>query len=249
MHRTVYESRGRADFGRPLLHEWQNSGYKPEPKWVGANSSGSDSGGGRQAPSYYIYDETFTLECTAGAEIEGTMWANNAAGAFLNGHPIGYQNYKQDDSYRGNAGDFVQGYESPTNGWPFGEEWGERGKPYTTSYGPPAKYEVPQSDFLAGVNTLQFVVQDGGPEESSSAAGLEFAAKIKSHPCVPWLSNGKPLPEGKKAQTYSWGTLTFSSAGVEEVSRTGRSPARSRMLAMSGTKAGTATMTPCCSTL
>ncbi len=192
-------------------------GYKPEPKWVGANSAGSDAEGGRKAPSYYIYDETFTLSCTAGAEIEGTMWANNAAGAFLNGHPIGYQNDKQNDSYRGNAGDFVEGYESPKNGWPFGEEWGSaaRGEGWT-SYGP-NPYKVPSSDFLAGTNTIQFVVEDGGPAESSSAAGVDWAATIKSHSCVPWLSNGKVIPEGQKAQTYSWGTLTFSSPGIEEL--------------------------------
>ena len=70
---------------------------------------------------------------------------------------------------------------------------------------------------MAGTNTLQFVVEDGGPEASSSAAGVDWAAKIKSHPCVPWLSNGKVIPEGKKAQTYSWGTLTFSSPGIEEL--------------------------------
>lgn len=192
-------------------------GYKPEPKWVGANSSGSDLGGGRKAPSYYIYDETFTLSCTAGAEIEGTMWANNAAGAFLNGHPIGYQNDKQNDEYRGNAGDFVEGYESPKNGWPFGEEWGSmsRGEDWT-KYGP-NPYKVPPEDFLTGTNTLQFVVEDGGPEESTSAAGVDWAARIKSHPCIPWLSNGKAIPEHQKAQTYSWGTLTFSSPGIEEL--------------------------------
>ena len=101
-------------------------GYKPEAKWVGANSSGSDAGGGRKAPSYYIYDETFTLSCTAGAEIEGSMWANNAAGAFLNGHPIGYQNLQAERPATAATPEFVEGYESPANGWPFGEEWGKQ---------------------------------------------------------------------------------------------------------------------------
>ncbi len=191
------------------------------PTWVGINSEGGDT----EAPGYYIYDTTFSIKCTAGAEIVGKMVDNNAAGAFLNGHPIGYQDLKQgsnpNDEFAGNAQDFSPNafgpyYAEVAGGWPFGENWGNT-KP-TSGYGP-HNFQVPSSDFNVGSNTLQFLVEDGGPVSSSTATGLEFIATVTSKSCVgaPWYSNGKILPEGQNAQTYSWGKVTFSSPAIEEL--------------------------------
>ena len=86
-------------------------GSIPGAQWVGIAANGSDLA--NAAPKYYIYDSTFELceNQVAGAKIEGLMFADNQAGAFLNGEPIGHQPTP-------GAGANFNG--PPAAGWPFG---------------------------------------------------------------------------------------------------------------------------------
>jgi hypothetical protein len=79
--------------------------------WVSIAASGSD--GANPPPRYYIYDATFELcaNQVQGTSLSGTMFADNEAGAFLNGQPIGNQPlHGSTDNFNG----------PPSGGWPFG---------------------------------------------------------------------------------------------------------------------------------
>jgi hypothetical protein len=87
------------------------SGSIPGASWVSIVASGSD--GSNPPPKYYIYDATFELcaNQTEGTSLSGTMFADNEAGAFLNGQPIGNQ------PLHGSIENFDG---PPSGGWPFG---------------------------------------------------------------------------------------------------------------------------------
>lgn len=105
-------------------------GAIPGASWVSINNTGEDAS--NPPPKYYIYNATFTLCHNQVPEttVSGTMFADNVAGAFLNGKPIGNQ------PFPGTGANFNG---PPAGGWPFG----------------PAS-----SPLKAGPNTLQFVVLD-----------------------------------------------------------------------------------------
>lgn len=90
-------------------------GEIPEAEWVGLNAKGTVGTNG--APKYYIYNATFELceSALAGAKLEGVMFADNQAGAFLNGNPIGNQ------PTPAIAANFNG---PPATGWPFGTNAG-----------------------------------------------------------------------------------------------------------------------------
>jgi hypothetical protein len=159
--------------------------------WVSINKEGSDSS--NPAPKYYIYDATF-IPCAnqvASAQVTVNLFAGNTAGAFLNGVPIGHQEFgpsadsKNFDSPPGPAG-----------GWPF-----------TSAVGPPAGFKV-------GKNKLQFVVLDESGEESApNNTGLDFRAAVASVACVPhWYSNGKLIKEGEAVPIAITGTLRLQTS-------------------------------------
>lgn len=131
--------------GGPGKAAWPYSGkLAPSAEWVSYNAEGWDfsnvspANTGIATPSYYIYDETFRLCKTeaevAKAKLSGTMFADNRAGAFLNGYPIGSQT----------KNNVIENFDGPpAGGFPF-------------AAGP--------ADFKSfGANTLQFVVMDQSP--------------------------------------------------------------------------------------
>jgi hypothetical protein len=87
------------------------SGAIPGASWVSIVANGSDAS--NPPPRYYIYDATFELcaNQTEGTSMSGTMFADNEAGAFLNGQPIGNQ------PLHGTTENFDG---PPSGGWPFG---------------------------------------------------------------------------------------------------------------------------------
>jgi hypothetical protein len=94
--------------GQPV---YPYSGSIPGASWVSIVANGSD--GSNPPPKYYIYDATFELcpNQTEGTSLAGTMFADNEAGAFLNGQPIG------DQPLHGSTENFDG---PPSGGWPFG---------------------------------------------------------------------------------------------------------------------------------
>jgi PKD repeat protein len=149
--------------GGPGNPAWPYSGAIPGASWVSINSSGEDS---YETPRYYIYSTTFELCATQleGTTAQGTMLADDAAGAFVNGVPIGHQ---------------------PPNSHALGYP-NENGTPTPFSYGiaqAPAALKV-------GVNTLQIVVLDEAP----SLTGVDFAASVTSrHECREEEKTEKPV--------------------------------------------------------
>ncbi len=151
--------------GGPGKAAWPYIGkLPPNAEWVSYNNEGWDFANvsppniGNSAPQYYIYDETFIL-CQATQEltratITGTMFADNRAGAFLNGYPIGNQPLNNVlENFNG----------PPIGGFPFGTN-------LLADFNP------------AGVpNTLQFVVMDQSPPFTGLdfKAKLKWACKTK----------------------------------------------------------------------
>jgi hypothetical protein len=164
------------------------NGAIPNASWVSISPSGSNAA--NPPPAYYIYNTTFKVPChsqIAGSEINVKMFADNAAGAFLNGKPIGnlaagagQQNFDQESTTP----------HGPVGGWPFGPNVGAGG------------------GFKFGLNTLQFVVLD----EGGGFTGLDFSALVSSPPCMPWwYSNGKLLKEGEVEPVTTSAALTMRS--------------------------------------
>lgn len=103
----------------------------PGASWISLNKTGEDAS--NPAPKYYIYDATFTLCANQpdNTEINGKMFADNTAGAFLNGEPLGHQAFGLPPSNHENF-----------SGTPF-------------AFGGPSHH-----GFKVGLNTLQIVVYD-----------------------------------------------------------------------------------------
>lgn len=142
--------------------------------WVGPNATGAsnaaDAGGfiyppatsppscpagnvpsGHKRCNFYVYDATFTLQCTTKVTMSGTMKADNLAGVFLNGNFIKKQ--------ATGAGFSYDGVNPPAANFGAG-----------TAFGP-----VPLADFVVGLNTVDFVVWDS----TEPATGLDFKFVVK----------------------------------------------------------------------
>jgi hypothetical protein len=172
--------------GGPSEKAFPYNGAITGARWVSINAKGEDSS--NPPPKYYIYDATFTLcaNQVATAEINVNMFADNTAGAFLDGVPIGHLGFGLPATNHENFDQEGTTPHGPIGGWPFGPNVGAAG------------------GFKAGLNTLQFVVLD----ESPGNTGLDFSATVISPPCLPhWYSNGKLLNEGEPEPVTTSGTL------------------------------------------
>jgi hypothetical protein len=132
-------------------------GVIPGASWVSINSAGEDSS--NPPPAYYIYSATFTLcaNQVAGANMALAMYADDTAGAFLNGVPIGHipaSEPSTDENFRSPPG--------PAGGWPFMSATGTAG------------------GFTTGANSLQFVVRD----DTTDNVGLEYVATLTASACA-----------------------------------------------------------------
>ena len=160
---TPVELSKPGESGKASVGVW--TGAIKEASWVGLEKNGNETSnaGSTTAPRYYIYDATFELSCAsqaAGAKLEGTMFADNYAGAFLNGYPIGHTPYPGAGMPPATQLENFQPTLSHPEGWPFG----------TTAH------------FNSGANTLQVVVLDVG-----GSTGVDFAAKVTAPACPHWI--------------------------------------------------------------
>ena len=113
--------------------------------------SGGNVPSGHKRCNFYVYDATFTLQCTTKVTMSGTMKADNLAGVFLNGNFIKKQ--------ATGAGFSYDGVNPPAANFGAG-----------TAFGP-----VPLADFVVGLNTVDFVVWDS----TEPATGLDFKFVVK----------------------------------------------------------------------
>lgn len=98
------------------------------------------------------------------------------------------------------------------NGHPIGHDHlEETGKNFTAPAAPFGTNAT--ADFVTGTNTLQFVVLD----ISESFTALDFTGKVTVTCSPTWLSNGKSIGASPKAQTLSWGTLSFSGPAIPTI--------------------------------
>jgi len=164
------------------------NGKIPGASWVSLDNTGEDSS--NLAPKYYIYDATFTMPCgnqVAQSAINVNMFADNTAGAFLNGVPIGQLHYGGANIGQENFDQEGTTPHGPPGGFPFGPNVGVAG------------------GFIPGLNTLQFVVLD----ESPAFTGLDFSATVTSPPCEPWwYSNKKLIKENERVPVATSGVIT-----------------------------------------
>ncbi len=139
----------------PVVSEIWN-GVIPGASWVGINHAGEDLS--NPPPAYYIYSTNFTLcaDQVAGAHMALAMYADDTAGAFLNGVPIGHMPFEPStlENFKSPPG--------PAGGWPSVSGTG------------------PAAGFTTGVNSLQFVVRD----DKADNIGLEFGATLTSSACA-----------------------------------------------------------------
>ncbi len=164
--------------GGPGEPAYPYNGSIPGASWVSISANGEDGG---KAPRYYIYNATFNLPCAnqaEHAEMNIRLLADNTAGAFLNGVPVGQ---------------LASGLPA-TNHENFGTVGGKSLPPANGIAG----------GFKPGLNVVQFVVYD----ESTSYTGLDFRAEVSYPPCaVHWFSNGKLLAEGERESVATSGSL------------------------------------------
>ncbi len=158
----------------------------PGASWVSINPLGEDAS--NPPPRYYLYTATFTLPCgnqVAGSELNLAMFADDTAGAFLNGASIGHLTYPATEAnFNG----------PPVGGWPLGPAVGAAG------------------GFRAGGNSLQFVVLDESP--SSTALDFSAALKSPPCE-PRWYSNGQlitgEVPVGSAGSVLFLGLLPVGS--------------------------------------
>jgi IPT/TIG domain len=155
----------------------------PEGTWISPFPEAKDQYPGHEnyPPQYYIYDTTFNLLCRSDPEISGTMLADNAAAAFLNGKWIGRDNLAW-------ATDAQEEQEQSEN-------FNDPGFSFGTNN---------RADFKAGTNVLQFVVLDYSPKFT----GVDFESTVSRGNC-PTVPVWGPAIGTSKVQTMSWGTLSF----------------------------------------
>ncbi len=129
------------------------TGSIPGASWVSINAAGVDLT--QPPPVYYIYSTSFALcsDQVAGAQINVHMLADDDAGAFLNGVPIGHIPDLEPTG--------TENYAGAVGGWPA-----------TSAVGAPG-------GFVPGTNSLQFVVRDNLPVNT----GLDFGATVTAHAC------------------------------------------------------------------
>ena len=174
--------------GGPSEKAFPYNGAITGARWVSINAAGEDFP--NPPPKYYIYDATFTLcaNQVATAEINVNMFADNTAGAFLDGVPIGHLGFGLPATNHENFDQEGTTPHGPIGGWPFGPNVGAAG------------------GFKTGLNTLQFVVLDESPPNTA----LDFSATVASPPCLPhWYSNGKLLNEGEAEPVATSGSVVF----------------------------------------
>ena len=142
---------------------------------AGASRVGIESGAGSGSDPghrYFIYDAPFKLACAsqaASSSIVVHMFADNTAGAFLNGVPIGSPNHLP--------------YPSPGNGENWGPPGPSGGWAFTSTAG-----------FVPGENVVQIVVLNEG-----GFTAVDFSATITSPPCeteYPGIGRCLPLTGG-----------------------------------------------------
>jgi hypothetical protein len=165
--------------GGPGLPAYPYGSSIPGASWVSYNATGEDAT--NEAPKYYIYDATFELcgNQAEAASMSGEMFADNVGAVFLNGTHLGNQ--------------------KPNNPLTNHENFSGTPFPFVAGGAPP---------FVAGKNTLQFVVLD----ESNPYTALDFSATITVPPCLPrWYSNGKLIKPGEVEPVATAGTLVLRS--------------------------------------
>ena len=146
--------------GTYLLSElW--TGALAEASWVGPEASGEDHLAA--PPAYYIYGTSFALcpNQVAEAQVVTHMFADDVAGAFLNGVPIGHIPNLEPTG--------TENYAGIVGGWPA-----------TSGVGSAA-------GFQPGTNSLQFVVRDSRPVNT----GLDFTATVAAPACQAPVGHGQ----------------------------------------------------------
>ncbi len=137
------------------------TGSIPGASWVGTDASGEDHA--TAPPAYYIYSTSFALcaNQVESAQVVVHMFADDVAGAFLNGVPIGHIPSLEPTG--------TENYAGAVGGWPA-----------TSAVGSAA-------GFVSGANSLQFVVYDSLPVNT----GLEFAATVGAAACQATAGRGQ----------------------------------------------------------
>jgi hypothetical protein len=163
------------------------TGAIPGASWVSIVRSGSDAS--NPAPKYYIYDATFQLceRQLKGSEVAGSMFADNVAGAFLNGEPIGTQRYP------GTTENFDA---VPHGAWAFGTSTNFQAGTNTLQ-------------FVVLDETVSYTALDFSATVTTPTPASECGENQ-------WYSNGKLIPAGEVVAVSTTGELTFKHFVVEE---------------------------------
>jgi hypothetical protein len=145
------------------------TGALPGASWIAPDASGEDHQ--TKPPTYYIYGTSFALcpNQVADAQVVVHMFADDVAGAFLDGVPIGHIPNLEPTG--------TENYAGIVGGWPA-----------TSAVGSAA-------GFQAGTNRLQFVVLDSLPVNT----GLDFAATVAAPACQAPVGHGQVAGFGPAA--------------------------------------------------
>ena len=176
----------------------------PGTNWVGPNA-GMTSGptaarcpagntpSGHESCNFYVYDATFSVPSSLsgcpGLQLNGSMMADNQAGAFLNGSYIASQPGAADD-------------------------WDGENPPPSNLQDPAFSFSA-SSGFVAGLNTLDFVVWDSTYPDT----GLDYQVTVSESGCA--VANGligssfddSASVTGNAAGGSPTGTVTFYECG------------------------------------